>query len=45
MVRDTLVSNRMSIFSGSGSGLVTLLTPVQEPDDSGPDKVLAGELG
>jgi len=43
MVRNTVASNRVSVFSSSGSGHLTLLTPVQEPVGSGPDKVLAGE--
>lgn len=40
-----MASNRVSVFSSCGSGPITLLTPVQEPAGSGPDKVLAGEIG
>lgn len=40
-----MASNRVSLFSISGSGPITLLSPVQEPAGSDPDKVLAGETG
>lgn len=40
-----MASNRVSLFSTSGSGPITLLSPVQEPAGSDPDKVLAGETG
>lgn len=41
----SVASNRMSVFSSSGSGPITLLTAVQEPAGLGPDKVIAGETG
>lgn len=40
-----MTSDRVSVFSSSGSGQITLLVPVQEPAGLGPGKVLDSEIG